>query len=149
VSGCKRTWEQPYAPSTSTPCSGQTYRPRNRSRPLPQAREDIAFTVRAAAIQLNVLENDEALGQQIRIAGFHTQPRNGIVIQDGDKLVYTANEAFAGTETFYYTLDTSDGPGPLIHGHGSSTQTRSGNLKPTGKSSSTDRDCLQWKRSVG
>jgi len=79
---------------------------------LPEAVEDSAGTVGQSLVTIDVLGNDsDPDGALLTIAGF-SQGSNGTVVQDGDKLVYTAAEGFVGTDTFTYAV--TDGSGESV-----------------------------------
>ncbi len=75
----------------------------------PEAAEDSASTDIDTPVSIDVLANDvDPDGDSLSIAAF-TQPSNGEVVQDGDRLVYTPASDFVGSDSFSYTV--SDGRG--------------------------------------
>jgi len=76
----------------------------------PWAVADAATVLHGAAVTIPVLANDVTLdGGTLSITAV-TQGTHGAVVINGDKVVYTANLSFVGTDVFTYTI--SDGVAP-------------------------------------
>ena len=71
-----------------------------------QANNDIATTYQDAEKVIDVLVNDT--GNQINIQS-NTQPENGVVSIENNKLKYVPNNGFSGNDSFQYTIADSDG----------------------------------------
>ncbi|MBV7328061.1 DNRLRE domain-containing protein [Chloroflexi bacterium TSY] len=75
--------------------------PENR---LPQALDDSASTQQNTAVTIDVLKNDIDLdGDPLRITTVGT-PEHGTAIQQGQKILYTPDSNFVGTDTFSYAI---------------------------------------------
>ncbi len=75
----------------------------------PVANDDFAVTPENTPIAIGVFTNDsDPNGDPFSITEF-TQPANGTVTIDGDALVYTPNDGFAGNDTFTYTICDDEG----------------------------------------
>ncbi len=72
----------------------------------PVAIDDTANTDTNTKVGIDVLQNDsDPNGDPVSIAGFdETTPGGGTVVQQGDRLVYTPEATFKGTDTFDYTI---------------------------------------------
>lgn len=94
-------------------------------RVRPRARNDQATVAESSAgaptsVTINVLANDIAnVGAQVTLISF-TQPANGAVTRDDrgtpedltdDRLIYSPNNHFFGTDTFTYTINDTSGLG--------------------------------------
>ncbi len=66
---------------------------------------DDRYTITAARTTLDVLANDSSGLMLARV----TQPANGHVTIEGNRLVYVPNPGFSGTDTFTYTVTDPDG----------------------------------------
>jgi len=74
-----------------------------QNRP-PQANNDSAETDYETMVEIDVLSNDsDADGDTLTIKSF-TQPKNGKVEKDNDKLLYTPKDGFSGEDTFTYVV---------------------------------------------
>src|SRR5262249_55145988 len=70
----------------------------------PVAVADKATTHAGVAVTLSVLANDsDADHDPLPVAGF-TQPANGKVIKNGDRLVFMPTSGFTGSAAFSYTV---------------------------------------------
>jgi hypothetical protein len=70
----------------------------------PIAKDDSAVANYNESVSIAVLENDsDDDGDALTIASY-TQPSNGSVTQDGNKLVYTSNTNYSGDDSFSYTI---------------------------------------------
>ena len=70
------------------------------------ANNDIATTYQDVGKIIDVLVNDT--GKQINIQS-NTQPENGVVSIENNKLQYTPHNGFSGNDSFQYTIADSDG----------------------------------------
>lgn len=94
---------------SDSPDSGNA--PTNNTPPAntaPIAGSDIADVSNNNSVTINVLENDsDADGDTLVIQEISTDPANGSAVVDGDSIIYTPNDFYAGEDSFSYTL--SDG----------------------------------------
>ena len=72
----------------------------------PVAVDDTASTDANTRVGIDVLQNDsDPNGDPISIADFDkTTPGGGTVVQQGDRLVYSPEATFRGTDSFHYTV---------------------------------------------
>ena len=76
----------------------------------PVANDDSITTPEDQPVSIDVLANDTDIdGDTLEIAGIDTQPANGTAEVVNDKILYTPNPDFNGTDTIIYTV--SDGKG--------------------------------------
>ncbi len=77
---------------------------------IPVAYKDIDTTMMNTAISLDVVKNDSLKGLSLQELIILTQPKNGTVTKDIDKLKYQPNFDFCGeTEMFQYSIRTAEG----------------------------------------
>ena len=78
------------------------------SNAAPDINDDFV-DVNGTSIGINVLGNDnDADNDRLTIINF-TQPKNGFVTRDHDRILFIPNQGFTGTDSFSYTV--SDGQG--------------------------------------
>ena len=73
----------------------------------PLANDDMAGTLVATAVTIDVLSNDSDIDKDTLSVSAVTQGANGTVVNTTTNVTYTPNANFSGTDTFTYTL--SDG----------------------------------------
>ena len=96
----------------------------------PNAVADKATTTAGSPVTVDVLANDsDADGDTLSVAAV-TQGKNGMVVIEDGKPVYTPNAGFSGTDSFTYTV--SDGTDETI-GSVDVTVSAPGNTAPTAK----------------
>jgi hypothetical protein len=79
----------------------------NDQNESPLAKDDSATVIAGQSVEIDVLANDsDADGDSLSITSV-TDPAHGTVNNGGDKITYTANSDYNGTDTFTYTI--SDG----------------------------------------
>jgi VCBS repeat-containing protein len=111
----------------------------------PVAVDDVATTVPAQAVTIDVLLNDvDAQGDAITLAS-HGQGTNGSVALVNGKLVYTPNANFFGTDTFEYTLNGGDSGKVTVTVQQPTAQT----LSLSTLSNLTENSTLRWNAITG
>jgi len=73
----------------------------------PEATDDQAIVHQGADAQISVLANDSDLDGDTLTIITVADPENGAVTIDGDRIIYSPNDDFAGTDSFAYSI--SDG----------------------------------------
>jgi hypothetical protein len=73
---------------------------------FPEAVDDLAQTKEGTAVTIPVLDNDFGTGLSITNV---TNPSNGTAVLQGDKVIYTPNLGFWGTDTFQYSIINQHG----------------------------------------
>ena len=72
----------------------------------PVANNDTAYTKVDTAVTVDVLGNDT--GEAVSLDSV-TEPQNGTAVISGDKVIYTPNVEFKGTDSFNYTITDAFG----------------------------------------
>ena len=94
---------------TSTFLEVRIVPPDEVNRP-PIARTDIARTRSGAGVEIDAVANDsDPDGDIIAVESITGQPTGGVATVEGGAVVYTANETFAGTDRFTYSLVDAGG----------------------------------------
>ena len=79
------------------------------SNTVPVAVDDLAITESGAAVVINVLANDDDEDNDSLIATITGAPENGTAVVAGGAVTYTPALAFAGADSFEYTIDDGNG----------------------------------------
>ena len=76
--------------------------------PVSVTNDDIATTYQNTPVTISVLNNDVIKGvyQSLTV---NSQPANGVATISGNKIIYTPNTGFRGTNSFTYILTTTNG----------------------------------------
>ncbi len=76
--------------------------------PVSVTNDDIATTYQNTPVTISVLNNDVIKGvyQSLTV---NTQPANGVATISGNKIIYTPNTGFRGTNSFTYIVTTTNG----------------------------------------